>query len=564
MHRFTAGLALTASLFAPVAASACGGFFCSSAPVDQQAERILFVQEDSQTWSAYVEIQYQGEADQFAWVVPVPEVPVLDTWYGQAFSALDQATEPNYQPDWRCAPIDAFGEGDGAPGAGGDPNARDEDDVQVLAQEQVGPFDTVTLQSDDPRALIDWLRTNDYRIVPEMEPFIALYTAEGMKFTAMRLTEGETVEAIKPIKMTYRSQNPVVPLRLTSVAAMPEMGVKVWILSNQKFGPLNVPDIEIPLDEVVFDYNRWQTNYLPLVARKVDQAGGHGFVTEYAQPTDEVQAMIANSRVPDRFGPEAVMARDDLARLLASQPYLTRLYTRVSPEEMDLDPLFHRVMGEDVSNQHQLEGPEVCDPNVPGGEALDLATACDFAACGAAGACAELVDARFAQTACACAPGAVARMVPDPLRPGDMQVSCVDARLNFTAPSISAPIGGSALVQLPDPCVADACGDHGECVSLNGAPTCRCEQGFVATAQRQDDGQFTVECVAPATPVPVAFYQQALREPNLPYPGRVAPMGMASASGGGGCDATPGTKTGLGLFALLLAGLPLLRRRRRG
>ncbi|MCB9523029.1 MAG: DUF2330 domain-containing protein [Myxococcales bacterium] len=564
MHRFIAGLALSAGLTAaPAAAFACGGFFCSSAPVDQQAERILFVQEGADTWSTYVEIQYQGDADAFAWVVPVPEVPELDTWYPQAFSALDQATEPQYQPDWSCAPVDFAAEGDGAPNAGGqDP---DDDGVQVLAQEQVGPFETATIQSDDPRALVEWLRQNDYRIVPEMEPFIALYTAEGMKFTAMRLSDGETVESIRPIKMTYRSMNPVVPLRLTSVAAMPEMGVKVWILADQKFGPLNVPEIEIPLDEVVFDYNRWQTNYLPLVARKVDEAGGHGFVTEYAQKTDDLAQLIADSFVPERFGEEPVLARDDLARILRSKPYLTRLYTRVSPEEMDLDPLFTGVQGEDVSNIHQLPAPEQCDPQAPNAAGLDgAAEACDFAACGAAGRCADVVAPSYGQTACACAPGAVARMVPDPLLPGRMQVSCVDARLNFTTPTTGAAIGGSPVLTLPDPCTAGLCGDHGECVALNGAPTCRCEQGFVATAQQQDDGMFTVNCVAPAEPVPAAFYQVALREPNLPYPGRVAPVGMASAGGGStwGCDAT-GRGTDAGLLALLLGLLPVVRRRRR-
>ena len=76
--RFSA-LALAVGLSSPAAALACGGFFCSSTPVDQQAERILFVDEGDDTWSAYVEIQYKGESDAFAWIVPVPEVPELDT-----------------------------------------------------------------------------------------------------------------------------------------------------------------------------------------------------------------------------------------------------------------------------------------------------------------------------------------------------------------------------------------------------------------------------------------------------------------------------------------------------
>lgn len=87
---------------APATALACGGFFCNATPVDQQAERIIFVQEDSDTVTSYVEIVYQGEPDGFAWVVPVPSVPLLDVWHGGAFNALDLLTEPQFELPWAC------------------------------------------------------------------------------------------------------------------------------------------------------------------------------------------------------------------------------------------------------------------------------------------------------------------------------------------------------------------------------------------------------------------------------------------------------------------------------
>ena len=161
--------------------------------MDQQAERIIFVQEDENTITSYVEIQYQGAPDAFAWIVPVPAVPDLDTWQSMAFNALDLVTEPqwNFQDDCFFLEADAPAANGGAED-GGDP-------VIVLDQQRVGPFDTVTLQSADPRELVQWLRDNEYRIVPAMEPFIALYTAENMKFLAMKLAPGEDTDAIQPI-----------------------------------------------------------------------------------------------------------------------------------------------------------------------------------------------------------------------------------------------------------------------------------------------------------------------------------------------------------------------------
>ena len=54
-------------------ALACGGFFCTNSPVDQNAERIIFTQNHDGTISAYVQIQYTGSAEGFSWILPLPE-----------------------------------------------------------------------------------------------------------------------------------------------------------------------------------------------------------------------------------------------------------------------------------------------------------------------------------------------------------------------------------------------------------------------------------------------------------------------------------------------------------
>jgi MYXO-CTERM domain-containing protein len=563
--------------FAPAAALACGGFFCSAQPVDQQAERIIFVENDDNTVTSYVEIQYQGEPEGFAWVVPVPSVPELDVWHSRAFSGLDNATQPAFETPWACMAEAGFADDADGDGAGGPPPAPP--GVDVLAQERVGPFDTVTLQSEDPRALVEWLRENGYRIVPEMEPFVALYTAEGQKFLAMKLAPGEDTASIEPIKMTYQAGGPAVPLRLTAVAAQLEMGVKIWILGSKRFAAQNVANLEVDDADLRFDVNRWQTNYIPLVARMVDEAGGHGFVTELATPTAELARMVRESFVPDRLGQEAVDARDALADLLESRPYLTRLYTRVSPAEMDIDPIFHGIDGGDVSNRHVLPEPEG-DACGWGGPAEDF-DACDFAACGAGGNCVQANNANGqVAAACACADGTVARANADPQSNTGAAVACGDARLNFTAPDIAPDVD----IAFPSACAGDPCGAGGECVTLNGFQSCRCDRGFVALGMLNDEGMPTATCVEPLEPVDDAVYTIELRDPALPYPGRLTPMPADPARPGGGngspnaeppargtpggtdtstCTAAPG-QTGdsaLGL-ALLLGALGLRRRRR--
>lgn len=564
MSRLPALLGLATAVM-PALALACGGFFCSATPVDQTAERIIFVKEDAATVTSYVEITYQGSAEDFAWIVPVPSVPELDIWDGGAFNALDLATQPQFQGNFGC---DRDADGAQDPGLPGPPEAGG---VDVLAREQVGPFDTATITSDDPRALVQWLRDNGFRILPEMEPFVALYTAEGMKFVAMKLQPGEGVEAIAPIKMQYASAGMAVPLRLTAVAAQLEMGVKIWILGDKRYGVANMPALDIDEADLRWDDWAWQSNYVPLVARSVDAAGGHGFITELATPTAPLAQRVRDGFVPDRAGQAGIDSRDALADLLESQPYITRLYTRVSPEEMDLDPLFEAIDGPDFDGIRVIpdNGQDACggDP-----EAFD---ACDFAACGAAGACAQVGDEdQRAKPGCACADGSLARAALDSTAPGGVTVACGDARMNFMQPidpNAINPADPDPLLQTSQACAGNPCGAMGECVVLNGFQSCACQPGSVAIGATNEFGQPQATCVAPKSAPQVDPATIDLRQPNLPYPGRpeadpimpVVPgnggMGMA-ASKSGGCSHAPGGDDAWWLM-LPLAAMGLRRRR---
>src|SRR5687768_5389281 len=75
-------------------ASACGGFFCSNVtqPVYQAGEQIAFSIDRDGTVTAVVQITWQGPAESFAWIVPVPEAPEIDTGTNALFEGLNAAT----------------------------------------------------------------------------------------------------------------------------------------------------------------------------------------------------------------------------------------------------------------------------------------------------------------------------------------------------------------------------------------------------------------------------------------------------------------------------------------
>jgi hypothetical protein len=523
--------AFVANVATPAPARACGGFFCSATPVDQNAERIVFRVNRGGTVTAIIQIVYSGAPEDFAWILPMPSVAELETFPQLALTALDLATQPVYQPPWQCFPVAAAEDG-----AGGTPNGGGE--VTVHQRAAVGPFDTVTVSSDDPRALVTWLRAEGYRITTAMEPFVDLYVDEGFFFLAMKLEPGRDTAEVAPISVTYQSTVPFIPLRLSAVAAEPEMGVIAWVLGDGRFGPANFADVTVPDDLIRFDPFAFRTNYLDVVSRRVDEAGGHGFVTEYAGSTGPLAQRFRDTFVPPDNA-DAVAANAKVVELMESASYLTRLYTRISPEEMGLDPSFRPVDTVDVSNMHDLsDRPDACDPRV-------TPPPCDLRYCGAAGECFETdaVEGAVTRAGCACVDGAVARVVSG--GPGGAATTCQDGRVRF--PDAAAEDGGGAGVVFGDPCQTVTCGGagRGACLDLNGTATCQCERGRVAVPIRAGE-RFVPSCVVPKVEIPAVFYERPIADlPNLPA-FRNLPGGGGD---GGGDDDEPPARTGSGFCA---------------
>lgn len=569
MNRLIRSTALAlAAVLAPSAALACGGFFCSQTPVDQSAERIIFRQPDAETVESLIEIRYQGDPQQFAWIVPVPGIPSdLATVSATVFQHLDVATMPTFQLPPECqlafATNGPGAEGDGAGGS------RDVDPpgVDVLQHVIVGDYDLVTVKADDGRVLVEWLRTNGYRIVDEMAPFIDLYIGQGLNFVAAKLVPGAGADAIKPLKMTYKSSQPMVPLRLTSIAAQPEMGVKIFLLGEGRYTSESVPELEVPAGQVVVDAFTQQSNWEAAVARTIDGAQGEGLVGDFAGPAEGVAETVRNGFVAPIGDEDVEVTRAETLALLAGARYVTRLYGRFSPEEMGVDLTFVAAPElPDIDRNHLVELAQVPGCYLQDGSTIEQ-NPCAYLACGQGGLCVMAPD-EFGDLVpgCACVDGASARAVADQSGIGRDSVACIDMRMNVDPIRIQLPemTGEDPQVvpNLPDPCLQAPCGDHGTCVSINAQQTCQCEHDYVAVARRDENGKVRATCQPADAPVPADFYRRSLPEPRLPFPGKALQRGKVSNDG---CSVTApvGRPGGLAALLPLLGAAALLRRRRR-
>lgn len=347
MRRLLVGLALAAALF-PALAAACGGFVPgSTGEITQNEQRIIFaVDRAAGTVTMYEQIAYTGDAAEFAWIIPVPNDPVVDVLENdEPFRELANLTRPRftYPAAPRCPEDDDRSDGVGS-STGGAPGG-----VNVTQQGSVGPYDFAVVGGADPAEIGDWLRDNGYRITPELEQKLAIYTEMQMLFLALRLRNDAGSGAITPIKFTVKASDPMVPIQLAATAAAPDTQLNLWFFSGEQIAPANAKRLLIQPDQLSLSYARFgghSTDYEQVRRSAIDAEQGRGLVAQYA-------------------GRPAGLTDPLLQELAARHPYLTKLYGEMSPAEMTLDLMF---AGDpslpDVSNTFDLSArpsPRVCE-----------------------------------------------------------------------------------------------------------------------------------------------------------------------------------------------------------
>ncbi|MFT7580492.1 MAG: hypothetical protein ACI9MR_002163 [Myxococcota bacterium] len=626
-------------------ASACG---CLSPPVpesvgefavNQQSEQIIFEVPGDGTVTAHVLIKYAGAPEKFAWLVPVPSVPQLALSESAAFAVLDSATAPSISirsanacpdPDYVCdhhpacydpttrggnQAFDTTGTGFADAGSSDTASTPLPGGVEVLQSLQVGEYDTVVFSADEAMGTVQWLRDNGFIVNDTMTPYMQPYLDAGMLFIAAKLIPGAEVSAIRPLKMTYEFARPIIPLQLTAVAAEPHLTVTSYFFSNSAMKPVDQPLVNIDQARISSDA-AGRNNYPMVMARSIDEAGGNAFVTEYEASTpiqlptgdngsgccasEDVCGVAGDSlcQCPgksydaedcDATAPgltESILLLEDLSTRYTT---LTRLTTRLSPEEMTFDPQFEAKAEGPLAGRLILQGARTnlngCLDDVLNRaehDEIEARTACSSIYCGAGRCMVTDIGA-----GCRCDAGHVARTFTD-----------LDGLPSVTCQPRQALVDLGADIEIPDACAGVAL-DNGTCVDVGGFPSADCDitsagvlTGTTSTpicvptrevtgSPGAEDFSAPLADLAVCTPAPAACGESGwlVENPSIsiqgvscpgsaPDPSRLVVPHKPSCLGvgdGGACGgATSSSNGGLWLLVLLAGGLlGGLRRRRR-
>ncbi len=534
---FAAALtAACASVFlvSETTADACGCVHSPEPPdngiaefaINQSSEQIIFEVEEGFV-TAHVLIRYAGKPDEFAWVVPIPSVPELSLSPETAFGFLQRDSSPQFSigsknecpvAEWTCEYADMPSCESPSSGCSGGCSADDDYDndypgfqdagagfaqdassstgdeppVQVIERAVIGSYETIVFAAGDVDGTMQWLADEGFIVNSSMAPFIQSYTEANMLFLASKLVAGANTSDIKPLRMRFASDAPMIPLQLTAVAAEPEMTITAYIYGDEPFVPKDFDRAIVNPDHLSVDL-QGRNNYPMLLSRSVDDAGGKSFVAEYVGAPIRIDfdqgtgccnsdfdvCGIADDGIcscPEspfdaadcENGVSLVEGADLLNELADKHQVLTRLTTRMSATDMTYDPVFEPdpeasqfgrlTLANDVSTLGPCESDII---DTAGYDEIQELRDCASLYCGL-GTCVATASG----VGCDCEQGTTARRFID-----------IDGRPSTTCVLETAPVDfAEGGLELPDACATVDCGD-GTCIDVGGFPTCQCNPG---------------------------------------------------------------------------------------
>ncbi len=340
-------------------ARACGGCFVPPNPTGVpgvvDAHRMVIVVAPGQTilWD---QIVYAGNPGDFVWVLPVAPgtvVELSDNAFFEALTATTQITMRAPLPPRTFCP-DPCGSTRGIPFGGGGGSARSDagsgGGVTVEHQGVVGPYETATIMSDDPAALLAWMNEHGYLVDDAMLPTIEHYVAMRLSFAVLRLQSSASLDRMQPVRVAMPGTSPSLPLRMVAAGAGVDLNLELFVLAESRMEVGTYGNAEVDRASIAYD---WATDTFDYDARFEDalfvgEGPGSNWVTEFAMPI----ALSSLSRTTFELDGTHSSAPDVMAATSAfsasASVHLTRLRTRLRPNDLRDDLTLRLSTGGDI------------------------------------------------------------------------------------------------------------------------------------------------------------------------------------------------------------------------
>jgi hypothetical protein len=256
-------IALAAISAAPTADAFCG-FYVSGADAKlfNNATIVVLMREGTRTVLS-MQNNYQGPAEDFAMVVPVPVVlnkENVKTLPADVFGRVDRLAAPRLVEYWEqdpCRPNQYIVDGVTTtevlmkPADEDDGSVAERHGVKIESRFSVGEYNVLILSAKDSLGLDTFLRSQRYKIPAGAEPYLRPYVAQGSKFFVAKVdakkVKFENGQAmLSPLRFHYDSETFSLPVRLGLINSGGTQDLIVHVLARSRFEVANYENFAIP------------------------------------------------------------------------------------------------------------------------------------------------------------------------------------------------------------------------------------------------------------------------------------------------------------------------------
>ncbi|KUN05097.1 hypothetical protein AQI95_16465 [Streptomyces yokosukanensis] len=213
-------------LVAPAYACGCGAMVPDPATRISVSNEQSVLRWDGRREQIVMRLTVNGDARHAAWIMPVPHRATVRLGDPALFDQLATAMAPVHRTRHHFWPRDGdwpFDDNDLAADA---PVPGGGSAVGVVDRQRLGPFDVARLTATDPAALEDWLHTHGFPLPARLRTALQPYVDRHWEYVAVRLapdgTGGTLHGALDPLHLTFASDAPVYPMRLSRLASTPQ------------------------------------------------------------------------------------------------------------------------------------------------------------------------------------------------------------------------------------------------------------------------------------------------------------------------------------------------------
>ncbi|HEV7928168.1 MAG TPA: DUF2330 domain-containing protein [Verrucomicrobiae bacterium] len=218
-----------------------------------------------------LQVKYEGPAEDFGWLIPVPGLPEVRKGSMECFYELSQLTQRRFGPP------------DGIGGRGAMSRGMSADEgVTVIKVETIGAYEVAVLSATDPASLAAWLEAHHFAFPKEKQDVLDGYVKKHWYFVAAKIDPTQNGFVLKqglpkkepdratissstreklangelhPLVISFPSETCVFPLAISAVNGKPSE-VSLYVLSSEPLAS------RVIFDKKFAAYSRERTDWI--------------------------------------------------------------------------------------------------------------------------------------------------------------------------------------------------------------------------------------------------------------------------------------------------------------